>query len=280
MSCRFLSQCSILIVCILIFSSNALAYKTPDFTPNEMDYLQALTVYPLEKGDVVLQLLPFYYHDPTYNSFGLPLNFQYGFTDKLFLCVTFGVFNTQRMLDMLRVYGVGDLNLALQYSIMYVNNTNNHISFAFNVNLPTSDVGKGFTDGFVRFAPTFIFAHDSVHPKWIGQLFGQVLLSLVDRIKSPRGATTLTPAAHELVVNLGYAIRTQYLNYSVEVNWFNNRWNNHGQLNILYITPGFFFLTKSDLEIGIGAAFGVTRQSDQYRILANITYTLPMPKSQ
>jgi len=252
------------------------AFAKHKVTTNSMGYFQTNNVYPLDKGQLEVLFLPAYFHNRDFYQTVLPVEFDYGLTDKWFVLINFETFSILSPIAMPTVSGIGELTLATEYSIMHICGTENHIAFVMSIRIPTADINHDLTDGLLRFLPAFLFAHDTEFKTFYGQIFGEIALSLVDRIKHHRDPVDDAPAAHAVLISIGYDIRTPQVNYSVEINWSNNQWNNGGTNNSLYITPGIFYLTKVGAEFGIGIAIGLTHHSDCFRILGEANYTFSL----
>lgn len=261
---------------LLLFVNVTFAGHDPDSQQNEMGYFQTDDVYPLDKGELEILFTPAYMHSIDSYTINFPVEFEFGVTNRWQLMVEAETVKIFSPVMMPSVTGFGDLSIIAQYSLMRVRSLNNHVSFLMGIVFPTGDIHRDLTDGLLRFVPSFLFAHDTHFKNFIGQLFGEIALSLVDRIKRQRDPADDDPAAHQVTINIGYDVRFPRVNYSVEINWLNNRWNNGGTDNSLFITPGIIYLTKAGVELGLGIAIGLTHESDCFRILGQINYTFSL----
>lgn len=94
----------------------------------------------------------------------------------------------------------------------------------------------------------------------------------MQRTKNPIDPSDRAPLANAYFMGAGYAIRTPKVNYSLEFNWRNNRWNNHGRANEMFLTPGISYENQHDMQMGIAVAVGLNHSSENFQVLSYINF--------
>jgi hypothetical protein len=234
---------------------------------NNMEYFLTLSVYPQDKGELDVYLMGYPQQERGEQLTTVPITFSYGMTDSWLVYITptpLGIHTNEE--DRFNS-GYGDTDIGTEYSFLYIHHTPNHAALAFNLHQPTGYINRGLTDGFIRYEPSVLYAHDFVHPTWTFQLFSQTGFSFVQRAKRHSNPQDDEPAAHSFICNVGADIRTLNTNYSLELNLKYNKWNHNGNQNILYATPGIYHQIQKNVKIGIGVPIGLTHDSDKYQVL-------------
>ncbi|KTD19213.1 hypothetical protein EAW55_13635 [Legionella jordanis] len=265
------------------------------------EVLRSDVVYPQDKGEIQLSFLPSYFNNREGKTTFFPLEIEYGLTDFWQIDALLDLYQINRPKEGPRGAGLGDVAFGTKYSFMNIAHTNYHAALIFDVDLPTGNINKGLTEGFIAYEPSVAFAKDfpSFHNS---QFFGQTGFSFLQRIKrlnqaplpaaqddnedapaeneaaAPEPVETGSvifediPAAHFFFLNLGYFLPVGNARYVIETNWITNTWNHRGDENLLYITPGIVWELAGGLELAVGSSFGLTRSSDKYDILLRATY--------
>jgi hypothetical protein len=104
------------------------------------------------------------------------------------------------------------------------------------------------------------------------QLFTQLSLDFVHRLKGHENPDEDDPAAHEFSVTSGFFIPFHRFIYTTEFTWQNNEWNNGGNDNEMYITPGLVVSLPRTWQVGVGVPIGLTEDSDHFRVIARANF--------
>ncbi len=88
--------------------------------------------------------------------------------------------------------GIGDSSVRTKYSFLNIKNLNFHSSVQFEVGLPTGDLNRELTEGFIEYEPSVSFARDFPGLNKL-RLFSQLGGSFVQRVKRPDKAKDLEP---------------------------------------------------------------------------------------
>jgi hypothetical protein len=233
------------------------------------ELFQTDLVYPQEKGEVQLTFAPTFRRERDGSVWEIPISMEYGLTDAWQVEVEWFAFLQRRPSTGGTIRGIGDLEIGTQYSFLNIGGSLFHIAPRFSVRFPVGDIDKELTEGFIEYEPSVVLARDfpTLHNT---QLFTQVGVGLVQRVKDPADPDQREPAAHELTWNTGFFIPFSRWVASVEINWTNNRWNNHGEEDQLYMTPGCIWKLGKSMEIGVGVPIGLNGHSDRFRIITNL----------
>jgi hypothetical protein len=254
---------------------------------NELPYIFAVAVFPLDKGLYEVVVFNYYQNGRDHTNLYMQPEISYGINDKWQVYIDVIPYEIHRE-NCLRTQGFGDIDLGTEYSWMYIHKSTLSAAFFMNFHLPTGGINSHLTDGLIRYEPFLILAKDFVHATWRTQLFSQIGFSIVQRFKIPNNEQDIEPAAHSFIINSGIAARMKRVNYSLELDWQNNKWNNRGDKNILYLTPTIYLKLKNcfkladTIALGFAAPIGLTKSADKYWLVATLLVdilTLP-PKER
>lgn len=253
-----------------LFAVVAMAGEPSAARPPLEELFQSDLVYTQEKGEIQVTLVSLYRNGRQADSCGVLAGVEYGLSDAWQIEVEWTPWLDRRPDDGgRRTSGVGDVEVATLYSFMNVRETDYHVAASFGVELPTASVDKELGEGFIDYEPSLIVARD--FPRWHGvQLFSQLGLSLVQRVRSPDERSEREPAAHGVFWNAGFFVPFERFVVSSELNWSNNRWNHHGEENEWYVTPGVTWRLAEDWQMGVAIGAGLNETSDRYRIITQL----------
>ncbi len=199
--------------------SDAETYVRTPYTLNDMGYFRTQDVYPDPKGELNVIVSPEYDQSDDAGDFSLPLSLEYGITDHWLASIAFEIYRGHYPDSGSDAHGTGDIDIFTKYSFLYINDSFTSAALTFNLHIPTGDIDRGLTDGFLRFEPSVLVAHDFPMRHWVNQVFGEWGIRFVDRIKNHPDPDDDDPAAHIFVFNAGYVLRTARVNYLAEINW-------------------------------------------------------------
>ena len=226
-------------------------------------------VYPQEKGELQVGLASLYQHNSSGDAWTVPVSLEYGLTDRWQVEAEWKSFVQHNYANHSTVRGISDLEIGTQYSFMNIGDSLFHIAPRFSIEIPLGDVNKGLTEGFMEYQPAIILARD--FPQFHhAQLFAEIGISFVQRVKRPSEADDAEPAAHGLNLGIGGFVPFSRGALTMEFNWANNQWNHHGTGNELYLTPGWIWKVTRNFEIGMGIPVGLNNRSDQYDVIVHV----------
>lgn len=244
--------------------------KNRDRRPIE-ELFKTDTVFPEEQGEMEVGLAPLFQHNSSVDTFTLPLSFEYGMTSNWQVEAEWNAFVQRNPKRGPLQRGMGDLEVGTQYSFLNINDSLFHVAPRFSLEIPTGNINKDMTEGFLEYEPGVVLARD--FPKLHNtELFAEGSLGIVQRVKRPLDPDDAEPAAHELMLAAGFFTLVPHGALTMEVNWNNNRWNNHGDENELYVTPGVLWRVKNNIELGVGVPVGLNRSSDRYQVAAHFIW--------
>ena len=225
-------------------------------------------VYPQEKGELQVGLASLYQHNSSGDALTVPISLEYGLTGRWQVEAEWKSF-VQHFWNQSKKHGIGDLEIGTQYSFMNIGDSMFHIAPRFSMEIPLGDVNKGLTEGFMEYQPAIILARD--FPQFHdAQLFTEIGISFVQRVKRPSEADDAEPAAHVFNLGFGGFVPFSHGALTIEFNWTNNQWNHQGTENELYLTPGWVWKVTRNFEIGQGIPVGLNKRSDQYDVAAHV----------
>jgi hypothetical protein len=247
--------------------------KNDQIEDNSLPYFLTMSVYPLDQGTFEIIVQPQYNHGSESDLLLMP-QLSYGITDNWQIFTFPIIYDIHTDEEGRRTSGNGDIEIGTLYSWMHIHKSEYSAGLMFNLHIPTASLESGITDGLLRYEPSVLLTRDIAHKKWITALFTQVGFEFVQRVKRHRDPEDDDPAAHAFVLNLGIAERSERVNYSLELNWKNDTWNNEGESNELYVTPGVYVLVKESTALGLAVPIGLTQDSDHYQIIATLLVDL------
>jgi hypothetical protein len=226
------------------------------------------TVFPQMKGETEIGVAPLYQNNKTGETFSLPFSVEYGLTDNWQVEGEWSSYMWHNPKHGSSTHGIGDLELSTQYSFLNIGDSLFHVAPRFGLQLPLGDVNKGLTEGFMEYEPGVILARDfpELHHT---ELFTEVGVNFVHRVKTPSDADDAEPAAHEFNLGAGFFTLFEHGAGTLEFNWTNNQWNHHGTENLMYVTPGVLWRVAPEMEFGFGVPVGLNKQSDRYQLAAH-----------
>jgi hypothetical protein len=265
------------VICLLV---SLQAYANPDgdedvemiLTNRDRRPIEELfktdTVFPQMKGEMEFRVAPLFQRNANGNTLSIPLSVEYGLTDNWQVEAEWNSYMQRMPKHGSTTRGIGDLELSTQYSFLNINGSLFHVAPRFGMEVPLGDVNKGLSEGFMEYQPGIIMARDfpELHRT---ELFMELGVSLVQRVKTPEEADDAEPAAHQFNLGAGFFTLFAHGAATMEFNWNNNKWNHHGTENVLYVTPGLLWRVASQVELGLGIPVGLNRQSDRYQLTAH-----------
>jgi hypothetical protein len=238
-------------------------------------------VYSQDKGEVQLTLAPQWHRAGKSREWIIPLTIEYGLTGAWQVELEWEMFKHSNPGEGSTTLGVGDLAIGTQYSFLNIGGAHFHAAVALHILFPTGNIHDDLTEGFIEYEPSLILAKDFPGLNNL-QLFTQIGIGLVQRIKSPDDSAEREPAAHEFFLSAGFFLPFQHpigtFAFTSEFTWTTNEWNNSGKEDQKYYTPGLVWNLDNGWEIGIGAAIGLNDDADAYRVIGMLTYEFATQK--
>lgn len=243
--------------------------STNIFTRPIEELFKTDVVYPEEKGEFQFELAPTFQRAAGGDTWTVPLSMEYGLTSRWQAEAEWNAFVQHHPTRGSTTHGIGDLELGTQYSFLNVSGSLFHVAPRFSVEFPLGDVNKDLSEGFIEYEPAVIVARD--FPRFHNaQLFTEVEFNLVQRLETPSDPDEREPAADELDWNAGFFVPFSRGAISMEFNWDNNQWNNHGNENVMYLTPGVIWKLSGNVEVGAGIPVGLNGDSDRFGIITHL----------
>ena len=235
------------------------------------EVFQTGLVYPQERGEVQLSYTSHFSKGKNHSSLQTLLNLEYGITDRWQIEIEWNAMSRRTQTGEATTRGRGDFSIGTQYSFMNMARSNFHSAVGFEVTLPTANIEKELTEGFVEYEPYFIVARDFPELHNL-QVFSQVGIGFMQRARRSADADEDEPAAHEFNLGVGMFVPFRRVVFTGEFNLSTNRWNNGGQEREMYATPGMVWRLPRSWEIGVGAPVGLTRDADKSGAIFKLVY--------
>ena len=237
------------------------------------ELFQTDVVYPQEAGEWQFTLAPVFRREGAADVSEISASVEYGLTDAWQVGVGWSPLMRRNPEIGRTTRGIGDVELGTKYSFLNIDGSSFHAAARFSVHLPSGSIDKELTDGFVEYDPSLILAKD--FPKLHNaQLFAQIGLGLVQRVKEPAKVGDRQPAAHQFIWSAGFFVPFKRWVPTVEFSANNNRWNHGGTDNQMYLTPGCVWKLFRSAQIGVGVPIGLNRSSDSVGIISQFIYEL------
>lgn len=249
--------------------------QTTDSSPEKQplqEVFQTELVYPQEKGELQITFAPRFSRRESERQTEFPTRLEYGITNLWQVEVEFTPFSRRRELESSETErGIGDVSVSTKYSFLNIKNSNFHSSVQFEVGFPTGNVNRELSEGFIEYEPSVSFARDFPRLNRL-QVFSQIGVNFVQRVKKPRNADEIEQAAHEFKLGGGFFAPVKKGRIVGEINWNTNQWNNFGKRSEVYLTPGFVYKFSRNFEFGIGTPIGVSRDADNLRTILQAVF--------
>ncbi len=235
------------------------------------DLFKTDVVFPEENGELEVELASIYQNHSGGDTWTIPLSLEYGLNDNWQVEAQWDALVQHFPSHRSAVRGVGDFEVGSQYSFMNLGGSLYHIAPRFAVQVPVGDVNNGLSEGFLQYEPAVIFARD--FPQFHRtQVFTEIGASLLQRVNTPKAAADTAPAAHELDWGSGFFVLFAHAAATLEFNVANDTWNHHGVQNEMYLTPGFLWKARRNMEIGLGLPIGLNQSSDRFDVVAHLVW--------
>lgn len=258
-----------LFIISILVSSACADESTNKFTRPIEELFKTDVVYPEEKGEFQFELAPTFQRAAGGDTWTVPISVEYGLTSRWQAEAEWNAFFQHHPTRGSTTHGIGDLELGTQYSFLNVSGSLFHVAPRFSIEFPLGDVNKDSSEGFIEYEPAVIVARD--FPRFHNaQLFTEVEFNLVQRVETPSDPDEREPAADELDWNAGFFVPFSRGAVSMEFNWDNNQWNNHGNENEMYLTPGVIWKLTGNVELGAGIPVGLNGDSDRFDIITHL----------
>ena len=145
---------------------------------------------------------------------------------------------------------------------------NTHFSFGNLIEFPVGPVESGLTEGFIEVQPFIVLARDfpELNQSQIFLEFG------FDWVKQARNVPeSIAPEIDNISWNIGSFFPIKLWRATIEINGNNNKLDG-GSINDIYITPGTIYKLSKEWEMGIATPIGVTKTSDDYRVVGYLMW--------
>jgi hypothetical protein len=266
---KFQTYVPVLIGALMLVLSPTVIGQEVDEQPIQ-EVFRTRLVYPQERGELQLTFTSRFGRRDGHSMFQTP-SLEYGITDRWQMEVEWDGHRHRVETGEVATRGVGDMSIGTQYSFMNMAGSKFHSAAGVEVVLPLANIEKELTEGFVEYEPYFIVARD--FPKLNRmQLFSQIGLGLVQRVRHRADLDEDEPAAHEFNLSAGMFVPFRKAVFTGEYEFSTNRWNNRGQEREMSVTPGVVFKLPRNWEIGLGAPIGLTHDADKLGIVFKLIY--------
>ena len=225
-------------------------------------------VYPQRAGELQVTLLPEFRNGRNRDRVDVPIFLEYGVTNQWQIELKWNAFTA---VSNPSDQGIGDLALETLYSSINAAGTTNHWALGFKFTIPTGDVDTELGEGFLKYEPFLILARDFPELYRL-QLFSQIGVSLVQRVKNPKEREDEPPAAHEFFWNSGFFILYEDWIFVMEYNWLTNEWNHDGKINRQFLTPGIIWAHPLNGWLGFAVGNGLNDKSANQRFIVQIVH--------
>jgi hypothetical protein len=241
---------------IFIFcaSKPAGAQKISEIEESLQEFFMGETVYAQEKNEVQFTLKPAYWKKDDMEMLSIPLQFEYGFTDRFQIEVQLPYYFLRPQPGQ-AVNGMGNAEVGFLYNILKGNKPF-AFSVAMEVGLPTAQKEKGIDEKEVEWEPSLIIARQ------IGR--AQVHASIAAEITKSESTF--------YNYNLATVFPFGDWRATLEVN---------GKINdekIFYLTPGLIWKGLDDFEFGVGVSKSINKNYTASGVFFMVTHEFSLTK--
>jgi hypothetical protein len=242
------TQSALLILCVLGATRRANGQCVRSEGRPVEDLIRSDVVYPQERGEMQIELLPAFESSGNVHSWALAVATQYGVTNAVQLEASWAGPVSSAEPGKARTWDVGNLTVGSKLVFMCMGRTAFHSSVSLDVEMPT---GTEEGDRRPRIQPTMIFARDlrALH----AHVFTSAQLSIpvgrvtsADSLVSPPSSAEI--AGTDLQWDAGGFIRFKTLRVTGEVTLLHQA----GERAALQLTPGLIWHSEP-WEVAVGA---------------------------
>lgn len=243
-----------LMLCVL----PSVAVAGPQEQEEEKEYQQALeelirteVVFPQEKGELQISAGSLFDHSSRSNSFGLPLEVEYGLTDSWQVGLEWTPLTRTRVGDQ-AITTRGEIAIGTKYSFMSIADSGSHAA-----------VGVELAVGELELEPYVVFARDLNRRG--AQVFAHVGLGFA------AAGDGDDEGEKALQWNVGGLAPVGPVTLAAEINARNHSLTFRG-VNELYLTPSITFRPVRSWEIGCGIPIGLTSDSPRVGLAVLVSF--------
>lgn len=230
------------------------------------DVFQSELVYPQEKNEFQITLLPQYQTSSDFNSFNIPFNTEFGLTDSWQVALGLNSFRKIVPHSGSSVSGIGDLQIGSKYSFMNIRNSNFHAAVGFELSIPFRSDDNDDDNRFISYEPYISFAVD--FPK-LNQIHLFAMTSMEFFGQKNKVDEDMEPT--EFNLNGGFLFPYKFIVLTTEFSCNTNKLSGGDEIE-LYYTPGLILNLPGTWETGLGVPIGLNQQSDSFGIIAMFTF--------
>ena len=232
------------------------------------EMFQSNLVYPQEKDEIQFTLFPSFKKSQNAQKIRTLFEVEYGITDALQVIFEWDGLLYKNPRSNPAIAGVGNIEVGAQYSWMGMGDGNTHFSFGNLIEFPVGPVESGLTEGFLEIQPFIVLARD--FPEFNqSQVFLEFGFDWVKQIRNV--PESIEPETNNISWNIGAFYPIELWRATLEINGNNNKLDS-GSINDIYITPGTIYKLSKEWEMGIATPIGVTKTSDDYRVVGYLMW--------
>lgn len=276
---HFRQRCAATLAAALLLAP-ACAYTEDDDDegggPPIEELFKSELVFPQEQGEIQIASLPTYRDGPEGSSLEIPIGIEYGITDALQLEVEWSAYIDADADDPEESgSGQGNLQVGLMYSLIDIGGSGFHAAAGAEYEFASGDrrflengVREDSQELFLMFAKDLSDTADSLVFLQLGvelQSGGDDGASSDDD-PADGGDDDEGPIDH----NVWYANLGGYLPLGEAV--LSLEFNLSEEEEERYVTPGISYQPDDGIELGVGVAFGLTEEADDYQVIAKLLW--------
>ena len=232
------------------------------------EMFQSNLVYPQEKNEIQFTLFPSFRKNQNAKKARTLFEVEYGVTDEFQLIFEWEGLLYRNPRNDPTITGVGNIEIGAQYSWMGLGDGNTHFSFGNLIELPVGSVENELTEGFFGVQHFIVVARDFPELNQ-SQIFFEFGFDWVKQVRNV--SESLAPEVDSMSWNIGAFFPIELWRATLEINGNNNKLDG-GNTNDIYVTPGTIYKLSKEWEIGIASPIGVTKTSDDYRVIGYLMW--------
>jgi Putative MetA-pathway of phenol degradation len=234
-------------VLILTNSGITSAQNTGQLSESIQEFFKGETVYAQNKNEIQITTKPSYWKKADIDLIDIPLQIEYGFTDRLQieLCLPYDYI---RFKGDEKTNGLGNVEIGLLYNLLNRNKPF-ALSLALGMGLPTAQKAKNPEEVQTEWEPSLIIARQAGKAQFHASLGAEI-----------------TETEFTFNYHFGAIMALGDWRTTLELS---EKKDNEGQL---YITPGIIWKRVEDFEFGVGISKSITGQPRQLGFMVMITH--------
>jgi len=201
----------------------------------------------------------------------IPFEVSYGISNRWMADVSWSPLNIINLNNGQNARGIGNASIGTKYRFPYIRGSDFSGALGMSIDFPLADVNKRLTQGNIQYFPYGVLAYNFPAMGYT-QYILQGGFDFLQRVKRNSNPRHVKPASTEIIINTGFDIPSNHINYLLMFNFVNNQWSG-GDTNIFAFNPGIMWQPVSSFTSGVSVPLRLNKGADQLGVEIFLNYT-------